>query len=50
MKIKYSHQAEIVIRNLKHFDRADFEAWYIAQLEAGNKTLAEYLFYKESGG
>ncbi len=46
MDIKYSVQAEIMIKALKDFDRADFEAWFTAQLSVGNKTIFEYLMFK----
>ena len=46
MDIKYSEQAEIMIKALKNFDRADFEAWFMAQLSVGNKTIFEYLMFK----
>ncbi len=48
MKLNYSQQAEIMIKALKDFDRADFEAWYIANLSVGNRTVFEYLIFKNT--
>jgi len=39
-----------MIKNLKYFDRADFEAWYLQNLEAGNKTIFEYLLFLNKEG
>ena len=47
MKIKYSERAEIIINSLKEFDRADFEAWYTAILTVGDRTIMEYITYKD---
>lgn len=47
MKINYSQQAEIVIKELKNFDRADFEAWVLANIPVGNKTIMDYLLFKD---
>lgn len=47
MKLNYSQQAEILIKELKNFDRADFEAWYIANLSVGNRTIFEYIIFKQ---
>ena len=46
MKLNYSAQAEIMIKALKDFDRADFEAWYLANLPIGNKVIFDYLLFK----
>ena len=46
MKINYSTKAEILIRELKSFDRADFEAWYFANLPVGDRTILDYLLFK----
>ena len=46
MKLNYSLQAEILIKQLKDFDRVDFEAWYLANLPIGNKTIFDYLMFK----
>ena len=50
MKIDYSVQAELLIKSLKSFNRADFEAWFIANLQVGNKTIFEYLVFKNKEG
>lgn len=50
MNIRYSQQAELLIRNLKDFDRADFEAWFRQNLDVGNKTVMEYLIFKNKEG
>ena len=50
MKIYYSAQAELLIKSLRNFDRADFEAWFIANLQVGNKTIFEYLIFKNKEG
>ncbi len=47
MKINYSPQFEIMIKALKDFDRADFEAWYFANLPVGSKNLLEYILFKD---
>jgi len=47
MKLNYSQQAEIMIKALKDFDRADFEAWYFANLPVGSTNLLEYILFKE---
>jgi len=49
MKINYSIKAEILIKELKSFDRADFEAWYSANFTAGDRTILEYLLFKDKG-
>ena len=46
MKINYTEKAEILIKELKNFDRADFEAWYSANFSAGDRTILEYLKFK----
>lgn len=48
MKLNYSEQANILIKALKDFDRADFEAWYLAHLPIGNKTIFDYLLFKDT--
>lgn len=48
MKIKYSNQAQIVIRNLKSFDHLDFEKWLLNKVsEVGDRMIFEYIFDKE---
>ncbi len=47
MKFNYSHQFEVMAKSLKDFDRADFEAWYLANLPVGSTNLLEYLLFKE---
>lgn len=49
MKITYSHQAKIVIHNLKDFDFTDFENWMRSrEIDVGNKIIMEYLIEKEN--
>ena len=46
MKVIYSAQAQVLIKELKNFDRADFEAWFFANLPIGDRTILEYLSFK----
>lgn len=48
VKIVYSHHAEIIIKNLKDFDRAEFEAWFLLNLPVGSRNIQDYLInFKE---
>ncbi len=47
IKLNYSSQFEIMAKQLKDFDRADFEAWYFANLPVGSINLLEYFLFKE---
>ena len=47
IKLNYSVQAENLIKNLKAFDRAEFEKWFFANLPIGSRNVLEYLLWKE---
>lgn len=46
-KIQYSHQAQLLIKNMPDFDKADFEAWYLLNLPVGSGNIQMYLEYKD---
>ncbi len=48
VKINYSPHAESLIKNLKDFDRAEFEAWFLLNLPIGSRNITDYIIsYKE---
>lgn len=47
MKFNYSKQFEVMANAIKDFDRADFEAWYLANLPVGTTNLLEYILFKD---
>jgi len=48
MMIKYSHQAKIIINNLKSFNEDDFKQWLINRnIHVGDSIITEYILEKE---
>lgn len=45
--IRYSPQAEMLIKNLKDFDRVAFEKWFFENPPIGSTNVLEYLLHKE---
>ena len=45
--IPYSRQAEVMINNLKGFDKMEFEKWFTSGLSIGSNNILQFLMEKE---
>lgn len=50
MQHRYSTEANIIIKNLKEFNKEEFESWFEKQLIIGGSNIVEFLKYKKENG
>lgn len=47
-EVKYSSQAILIIKNLKDFDKKEFEAWFYKNMVVMPDAVLQFLAYKEN--